>query len=194
MGPEKRVRMAQIMKKHGMPGQGIYIYLTVSKANEGLSAWKRYDEIHRSMTFAVVRQMDWRCRETVRSVRWLLTHPGERFAWTKAVTVSMDWGEDWQMKYFEGKTGSAWRRLGIRWVVGLWVMHGSRAWGMIEMLGVVHQIPRREKLSVRLGVLMARWFSGIYWVWDIYGKFIEKHGIGRFITYFYPFWVLCLWE
>lgn len=63
-----------------MPGQIICIYLAVSKAGEGLAAWKRDDEIQRSITLVVVKQMDWRSPETVRPVRRQLTHPGERFA------------------------------------------------------------------------------------------------------------------
>ena len=43
-----------------MPGQIICIYLAVSKAGEGLAAWKRDDEIQRSITLVVVKQMDWR--------------------------------------------------------------------------------------------------------------------------------------
>lgn len=67
-------------KKSDAPREGLGIHLVVRKVKEGLWHGESYDWPYRSVTFVVARQRHWRNGETVRPVRRLLTHAGERFA------------------------------------------------------------------------------------------------------------------
>lgn len=80
MGPEKRGRMAQIMKSMICQDRSFAFIWQSAKPVKGLQHGTRDDEILRSITLAVVKQMHWRSPETVRPVRRQWTHPGERFA------------------------------------------------------------------------------------------------------------------
>lgn len=146
--------------------------LQVRKVNKGQSVQKKV-WLDLQGNHCGVRQTDWRYQETTSPVRRPLTHPGERFAWTKAGGV--DWGENSQMRYFRGKSaglGNGWGQGGWRgyeWCTVLGLEGRCGCWG------VIHQIQgTQEKEKAECGSggdndeMVFQEILSLWYLWEIH--------------------------